>query len=183
MENPVEEIAKVVEILAGAASPDTQAAAFERYFTPDASFSHPICRVSSSPQSRTYILGIYQWYRIMSPALEIHVNHVTYDRDLDMLILDATQKFKIRLNPFGAMPANLIVRLHLKRGTDGRYRIKQQEDFYHPDAFIAMLMPPLVPIVKLALGFGALSSNFNARIGQTLGFWKPKKYVEMQGLR
>lgn len=172
MEYPASEIPQVVELLCAATSADVQAAAFERYFTPDAAFSHPIVRVSSSPKSRNYVLGIYQWYRIMSPNLKIHVNHVTYDKDLEMLILDATQEFHIRFNPFGPMPANLVVRLHLRKGEDGKYRIKQQEDFYHPDAFVAMLLPPLVPFVKLALGFGTFSSNLNARIGQTLGLWR-----------
>lgn len=65
-------------------SPAEQKHALETYFTPDAAFQHPFCRVSgfsdiSVPvvgmiNSRWVILMIYRWYKIISPsiALEVH---------------------------------------------------------------------------------------------------------------
>lgn len=47
-----------------------------RYFMDYASFNHPICCVPSYPNSRQEILGVFQWYRIISPYLTIKVNSV-----------------------------------------------------------------------------------------------------------
>ena len=47
-----------------------------RYFMDYASFNHPICCVPSHPNSREEILGVFQWYRIISPYLTIKVNSV-----------------------------------------------------------------------------------------------------------
>jgi len=47
-----------------------------RYFMDYASFNHPICCVPSHPNSREEILGIFQWYRILSPCLTTKVNSV-----------------------------------------------------------------------------------------------------------
>lgn len=59
MQDPTREIAGIVTILA--TSPlDVQKATIEKYFTPDAGFSHPICAVKRGPDSRQNVIGIYQ---------------------------------------------------------------------------------------------------------------------------
>jgi hypothetical protein len=76
MENPEEEIAAVVYMFCSSDDPDTQKQAIYDYFTPDAGFRHPLCSVAPGPNSRENVLGIYQWYRVMSPKLEIDVDEV-----------------------------------------------------------------------------------------------------------
>lgn len=66
-------------------SPSEQHDAVTRYFTPSASFIHPFCRVPSfsdipvpfsgglSLNSRTLILAIYKWYKILSPRIDVEI--------------------------------------------------------------------------------------------------------------
>ncbi|KAJ7810863.1 hypothetical protein B0H14DRAFT_2607026 [Mycena olivaceomarginata] len=74
MQNPVSEIGAVVSLLTAATAPEIQKSAFLKYITPDAGFRHPICNVTPGPGSRERVLGIFQWYRIMSPHIDITVN-------------------------------------------------------------------------------------------------------------
>ena len=92
MEDPAAEITQVIHLLTQS-PPSLQKLALERYFTRDASFTHPLCRTGSfafDPQfslgplgpaskytcSRWFILCIYRWYKIMSPRIELGADSV-----------------------------------------------------------------------------------------------------------
>ncbi|KAH9869223.1 hypothetical protein IAQ61_006428 [Plenodomus lingam] len=75
MDDPVAEIPHVIHLLTQS-PPSTQHNAIERYFTPNASFTHPFVRTGSWSHSRVMIAGIYRWYKIMSPRIEIGVDSV-----------------------------------------------------------------------------------------------------------
>jgi hypothetical protein len=78
-----QEIASVIDTLTKG-SPQQQEDALNTYFLPNASFIHPFCRVPSFSQgsiplakdldSRWLILGIYRWYRILSPRIDLTVD-------------------------------------------------------------------------------------------------------------
>jgi hypothetical protein len=68
MEDPVEEIGFLVSRLITAPTPNTLRAEVERYFLPTAGFRHPLCLLNRGPQSREALLGIYDWYRALSPG-------------------------------------------------------------------------------------------------------------------
>ncbi|KAI0051319.1 hypothetical protein FA95DRAFT_1587260 [Auriscalpium vulgare] len=177
MQNPAEDIEKVVQLLTTSASPDIQKAAVQKYFTSDAAFHHPVVTVASAPASRESILGIFQWYRIISPHIDLTVNSVSYDEAQSTVYLDITQKFHMRLSPFGPAPARLITLLRLRQ-EGGLHYIELQEDFYHPDQFLALLLPPLTLPIRLAMRAGAVVSNLAARTTQVaLGVWLPRSGV------
>ena len=44
------------------------------------------------------------------------------------------------------------------------YVISEHEDFYHPDALMAMFVPPLAPFVRWALGVGAAACRVGAGV-------------------
>ncbi|PBL00218.1 hypothetical protein ARMGADRAFT_368641 [Armillaria gallica] len=132
MQRPAHEISAVVSLITTAVTPEIQQAGIQRYFTPDAGFRHPLCAVSPGPGSRERVLGIYQWYRVMSPKLEPEVKSVVYDKEQGILILEVVQSFHFRLSPFKPAPSRLVVRLTLKE-VDRLYYIAFEEDFYHPD--------------------------------------------------
>lgn len=75
MENPVQDVRAVVHNLTQG-SPSQQEDAINRYFTPDASFTHPFCRTGSFEGSRHLVHRIYRWYKIMSPKIELQVNSI-----------------------------------------------------------------------------------------------------------
>ncbi len=72
-------------------------------------FRHPLCAVYRAPHSRDAMLAILQWYRILSPVLSVHVNHVTYDAEKNSAYLDITQVFHIRWSPFKPAPARYVL--------------------------------------------------------------------------
>lgn len=79
MDNPVKEISLAINLCAGASSADRQVSAFHKYFTPDASFLHPLCYVPARPDSRKRVIGIYLFYRAMVPETHFNVKHVAFD--------------------------------------------------------------------------------------------------------
>ncbi|TFK51538.1 hypothetical protein OE88DRAFT_1680384 [Heliocybe sulcata] len=173
MENPAEEIKQVIQLLCTAASPDIQKATVERYFCIDAGFRHPLCTVTSGYRSRDEILGIYQWYRILSPKVSITTTSVMYDADQARIIADSTQLFHIRWNILPPAPARLITHIQL-REIDGKHYISLQEDWYHPDDFMNLLVPLITPLIRAGLRAGTVSSNVLASIFQVVfGWWRP----------
>ncbi|KAI0260378.1 hypothetical protein BC834DRAFT_549278 [Gloeopeniophorella convolvens] len=174
MNNPEKEIEKVVQRLTTSATPDDQRSAFQRYFTSDAGFRHPLCSVEPAHNSRDAVLAIFQWYRIMSPRIDLSVDDITYDAAKQQLFLNISQVFHIRFSPFPPAKTRLLTRLTL-REEGGRYYIVFQEDFYHPDDFQALLTPPLVWPTSLVLRVGGFVSGIFARIAQAaFGEWRPR---------
>ncbi|KAH7914893.1 hypothetical protein BJ138DRAFT_1142854 [Hygrophoropsis aurantiaca] len=165
MQNPRLEISSIIHTLTSTSSAQTLNQTIMRYFTPDAWFLHPLCQATS----RDKIIGVYEWYRIMSPQTRGEVLSVVYDPDIDVLVVEVIQYFHIRFNPFKAAPARLNIRLTL-RENDGLHYIVQQEDFYHPTDIAALTLPPLIPLVTFLLGLGTLFSNINAWVFRAVGF-------------
>ncbi|KAI0773177.1 hypothetical protein BD413DRAFT_539885 [Trametes elegans] len=177
MENPAEEIVNVATLVTAAINPEIQKAAVLKYYAQDVSFRHPFCAVEAGPNSRAAMLAILQWYRVLSPVLSVRANSVTYDKEKHSVFLDVTQTFHIRWSPLKPAPARLIVHLTLRpepEPTDPSktiYVIASQEDFYHPDDLAALLVPPLIPVVRGALHAATLACKVYARAFGVLGYW------------
>jgi hypothetical protein len=73
MQNPKAEITAIVTTLTSTKSNSELTDTISRYFTPDVQFVHPICVADS----RAELLGIYQWYRIMSPRTKCNVENIS----------------------------------------------------------------------------------------------------------
>ncbi|KIY73359.1 hypothetical protein CYLTODRAFT_439917 [Cylindrobasidium torrendii FP15055 ss-10] len=169
MQNPAAEISDVFHKLTMASTQEIQLNTIKTYFTPDAGFKHPLCKVQQGENSRENLLGIYQWYRIMSPKIIGEVKSVIYDASLDVIILEVVQTFHIFLSPFKPAKSRLNVRLTLQ-DIGGLHYISLQEDYYHPEDLIALVLPPLIPIVSLILIIAAYISNIGAAVGHSVGF-------------
>ncbi|KAH9989289.1 hypothetical protein BJV77DRAFT_948673 [Russula vinacea] len=194
MENPQVDIERVVKILVKAASPDIQQAAIRKYFTSNAGFRHPMYSVMPAHNSREGIIAIYQWYRILSGNIELSVDNIStltplspciapkanrastaYDAEKSILFLDMTQEFHVRCSPFSPPRTRLLTRLTLHK-EGGRYYISYQEDFFHPDEFIGLIVPPLSKPVGLLLRFGGFTCGLTARLAQAaFGIWSPRR--------
>lgn len=144
-----------------------------QYMTPDVAFWHPVCAVERGPNSRKTVLGIYQWYRVLSPHIDLRVNSVVWDPEHDYMFLDIAQWFKLFWLPIKPAPSRLCVRLTLRREEDGLYYIAKQEDFYHTDDFMTLILPPIVPFIRMILLITGLMSSLCASFAQFLGFWQP----------
>lgn len=71
----VAEVPTVISLLTQS-PPSLQEKTIERFFVPSAAFVHPLCRIGSFKGSRWVILKIYQWYKILSPRIELEVHSV-----------------------------------------------------------------------------------------------------------
>ncbi|KAK7683048.1 hypothetical protein QCA50_013720 [Cerrena zonata] len=177
MEDPAREIEHVIQSLTATSDPDVQKEAVERFYAPNAEFRHPLCTVPSSPTSRDALLGIFQWYRVMSPTIKLETRSVTYDSQKDELFVECVQEFHIRFSPFHPAPSRLLVHLKLKRSdtNPSLHVITYHEDFYHPEDLTALILPPLVPIIRGMLLIGTIASNINSRIGAFFGLWTTRE--------
>ena len=75
MDDPVQDVGPMIHKLTQG-SPKEQKDTINAYFTPNASFTHPFCRTGSFEGSRYLIHAIYQWYKILSPRIELDVKSV-----------------------------------------------------------------------------------------------------------
>ncbi|CAG7853564.1 SubName: Full=Uncharacterized protein {ECO:0000313/EMBL:CCA70802.1} [Serendipita indica DSM 11827] len=67
----------------------------------------------------------------------------------------------------------LITRIKMEE-RDGLHHIVLQEDFYHPEDFAALIIPPLKPLVSLALRMSSIACSVGAFGAQMIGFWRPE---------
>ncbi|KAF8906970.1 hypothetical protein CPB84DRAFT_1704369 [Gymnopilus junonius] len=172
MEDPAKEIISVAYQLTATESPDVQKAAVERYMTPDVGFKHPVCSVNPGPNSRESVLGIYQWYRVLSPHIDIGIESVVWDPKQNVLYVEGVQWFKLFFLPIKPAPARLVIRLTLRKKS-GLYYISQQEDFYHTEDFAALLLPMSAPFVRFGLTVAGVISNLLAQTANIFGYWRP----------
>ncbi|KAL3434526.1 hypothetical protein BDV09DRAFT_169640 [Aspergillus tetrazonus] len=150
MEDPVAEISTVVHLLTQS-PPSVQEETIDRFFTRDAEFIHPFCRIWKYNGSRWGVKKIYQWYKIMSPHIDLEVRSIAYDKDKLKLYLSMHQVFSIWIVPFHTAPVTLVTVLDLATDPgDGRqesaggkkqYYIRKQEDFYQTSEFIKFVVP------------------------------------------
>lgn len=123
MEHPTRDIVSVIHTLTQAI-PSKQKAAVQKYFTPDASFTHPFCATGSWDvelfghqfTSRWAMLLIYQWYKILSPEIDLEVENVTFNSDKLVLYVDIHQHFKLFLVPSYDANVRLTTVLNLAEG-------------------------------------------------------------------
>ncbi|EED19060.1 conserved hypothetical protein [Talaromyces stipitatus ATCC 10500] len=167
MEDPVREIRTVIKLLTQS-PPKLQASTIEKFFTPNASFSHPFCRTWSFNGSRWLIQAIYRFYKIMSPRIDLEVRSVAFDQDNLKLYVTISQIFSIFIIPFYLAPVTLTTVLTLTtdpneyrgyldfersghddqsseetrvNGETTKYWISSQEDLYQTTEFVKFFLP------------------------------------------
>ncbi|KAL2817497.1 hypothetical protein BDW59DRAFT_152557 [Aspergillus cavernicola] len=157
MENPVAEAPNVIRLLTQS-SPSLQEETIDQFFTTNAEFVHPFCRIWSYSGSRWGVKKIYQWYKIMSPHIDLEIRSVAYDKQNLKLYVTIFQIFSIWLIPFYSAPVTLTTVLDLttdqnpgaRKGTVSSpgvvekkryYYIQKQEDLYQPSEFIKFVLP------------------------------------------
>lgn len=125
MENPTKEISNIIHTLTQA-TPSRQRDALERYFTPDAAFIHPFCRTGSGRlvlfghnfNSRWLILQIYQWYKLISPNIQLKVLSTALDEENLLLYVTIRQQFRLWFVPFYEADVKLTTVLQLAEGDE-----------------------------------------------------------------
>ncbi|KAJ5606638.1 hypothetical protein N7510_009419 [Penicillium lagena] len=150
MEAPATEISTVIRLLTQS-PPSLQEKTINRFFTRNASFVHPFCRVPSFEGSRWFVGKIFQWYKILSPRIEIEVHSIAFDEDHLKLYVNMSQIFSIWIVPFHVSPVTLTTVLdlttdatHSDAPTNGNhtlYYIKKQEDLYQTSEFVKFVVP------------------------------------------
>jgi hypothetical protein len=75
MDDPVREISRIIHTLTQG-TPEEQTEALQKYYAPNASFTHPFCRTGSFDGSRNVIGFIYKWYKILSPKIELEIKSI-----------------------------------------------------------------------------------------------------------
>ncbi|EGU82438.1 hypothetical protein FOPG_04188 [Fusarium oxysporum f. sp. conglutinans race 2 54008] len=174
MEHPVREIGGVIKSLTQG-SPDVQESTLREYFLPNASFSHPYCRVPSISkgqiplagglESIQLILAIYRWYRTLSPHIDLKVDSAAFDQKSGLLYVSIRQTFALWFIPLYKAPVKLVSVLQLTqlspesssedegsmdrkpRRQNPRYYIASQEDLYPVNDCIQFLCPGLGPFL------------------------------------
>jgi hypothetical protein len=135
MNDPVAEIPTAINLCAGAGDADSQVSAFHKYFTPDASFLHPLCYVPSRPHSLQRVIGIFLFYRGVIPHARFDIQAVAFDARSGKLFVQLLQSPWIRgwswifcgWRP--VVPIHII--FHLRR-VNGKWYIDEEENTVQP---------------------------------------------------
>ncbi|KAG1761422.1 hypothetical protein EDD22DRAFT_761258, partial [Suillus occidentalis] len=149
MQNPQRDLPVVLTALATSRNPADLRTAVKKFYTHDASLHHPLRIVEHGPNSRQKILGMYEWHRIISPDTTTSVNAYMIGKH-HVLVAEVTQYFHVRISPFKAAPSRYIIRVALQE-RDKEFYIYSQEEFLHPMDLMNSVLPPLAPLVRLAL--------------------------------
>ncbi|OAA56196.1 flavin-binding monooxygenase-like protein [Niveomyces insectorum RCEF 264] len=141
MENPAKEIKGVILSLCTSSQAE-QEAAISKYFLPNASFVHPLCRVPSFSKSalqqhlprplghatdvagirldsRRLICSIFRWYKILSPHIVLGVDSVAWDKTRNILYVGLHQRFAVWFIPLYAANVRLVTEIKLVPVIDG----------------------------------------------------------------
>ncbi|GAA6012543.1 hypothetical protein JCM10207_009035 [Rhodosporidiobolus poonsookiae] len=140
MENPSQDIRRVVRELAEPASAEAMLAAVDKYFTPDAQIVYPVFN-SPKASGREGVKAGYKMLRVLSYGnkIEFHAvafDQVTVEKGLERMkgFLDFTEHLKVRFfpvpdsyNPW--FHFRFITRIDLvKNPSDGKWYVEKQED-------------------------------------------------------
>ncbi|KAH7125822.1 hypothetical protein EDB81DRAFT_201275 [Dactylonectria macrodidyma] len=201
MESPALEIEGVIRALTQG-SPEEQKATLSRYFLSNSSFSHPFCYVPSFSKgsipfakqidSLWVVSAIYQWYRTLSPRIDLRFESVAFDQSRGILYVSLRQNFVVWFIPFYSAPVRLVSVLHLAQRIpswpeqkdvttadqnngllDNRgskkpiYYISCQEDLYPVSDCIRFVLPGFGPYLWLSW---QLFSTFLCAMGSILFF-------------
>ncbi|KAN0105071.1 hypothetical protein V8E51_010816 [Hyaloscypha variabilis] len=159
MDHPKRQISHVIHLLTEG-SPADQKDALDAYFLPDASFTHPLCRVPSFSHislplfgeinSRWVIWMIYRWYKILSPRIVLHVECDEFNQKSSILFVDIHQIFSLFFVPFYKSNVHLTTKLQLvHHANDGKYYIQSQEDLYQLNEVVKFFWPGGATIIWL----------------------------------
>ena len=160
MDNPLQDIGRVIHELTQG-TPAEQQKALETYYTTDAAFIHPFCRVNHGQHSRGQILSIFRWYKILSPQIELDIQSAgeaccrdggllaiilitvtAYDDIKQILYITIHQVFTVWLF-FGLHHADVVLTTKLQLDKrDKKYYITSQNDLYQTDEFIKFISLP-----------------------------------------
>lgn len=159
MEHPVKEIPHVIHLLCEG-SPLEQQKTLETFFSPSASFLHPICRVPSFSHfsipligeinSRWVIWMIYRWYKLLSPQIILNVHSAVLDQKTATLYVSISQVFHLFFLPhwFWKPEISLVSVLKLSHDIEtNKYLIEDQQDLYQSNEFVKFVGPVLNLIV------------------------------------
>ncbi|KAG2129582.1 hypothetical protein DEU56DRAFT_816851, partial [Suillus clintonianus] len=163
MENPQRDLPGALSALTTSRKPSDLREAVDKFYTQDASLHHPFRIVEHGKNSSQKILGVFEWCRIVSPDTTIEVNSVLYDKKNQVVVAEVTQNFRPRISPFKAAPSRYIIRLKLQE-RDRLLYIYSQEDFLHPMDLMNSILPPLTPLVRLALVFFAFMTAMCSKV-------------------
>lgn len=125
MEHPLEEISDIIHTLTQA-TPSKQKNAVDQYFTPTANFIHPFCMTGSwdfkalgyNFTSRWAILQVYQWYKLISPQIDLEVLSTAYDEQQLLLYVTIRQQFRLWMVPSYEADVKLTTVLQLAEGDE-----------------------------------------------------------------
>ncbi|KAF7959357.1 hypothetical protein EAE96_000977 [Botrytis aclada] len=167
MDDPKSQIAAIIHTLCSGA-PSAQQEALEEYFTPDASFSHPLCSVPSFSSVQLPVLGeansrwvlgcVYKWYKVLSPRVVVGVDEVEYNPETKTLFLQLHQQFHLFFLPFFYPTVYLTTILYLaptkdssennSSASENKHLIKHQEDLYQSAELVKFFWPGGTQIIS-----------------------------------
>ncbi|KAK3186674.1 hypothetical protein K4F52_004420 [Lecanicillium sp. MT-2017a] len=173
MDDPANQIEGVIKTLT-TGNAQEQEDALDKYFLPDAAFIHPYCYVPrfskvaipfiGTINSLWVLLGIYRWYRTMSPRIDISIDSTAFDEKSGLLYVTIRQRFSVWAIPFYSVAVKLVTVLELVKQTTRdtrpgaespeleaedasggpakeRYFIASQEDLYQMNEALHFIMP------------------------------------------
>ncbi|GAA98701.1 uncharacterized protein L969DRAFT_91377 [Mixia osmundae IAM 14324] len=172
MDDPAREVSSVIESLLAAPSPDRLNETLQQYYTSDAAFEHPLCRVASRPQSIKAIANIYLWYHTIADVVKTDVKSVAFDEANSRLYLDVTRIVNLRITPFKPVRLRLIIVLNLAKGRDGKLRIRKQEDLYQPESLALFGLPGSSSLVLILKHTATFACNVAVQLARTVGMFR-----------
>ncbi|KAH9810976.1 hypothetical protein DFH28DRAFT_1063814 [Melampsora americana] len=133
MDNPIAEIKDVVRSITEPYEASTIAKNVEKYFTRDAYILHPAFNQPHTSNGRDDLVGIYKMLRVLTIDNKIEFHAVMFNEDMTQGTIELTEYVTMRWSPISRYFSrrnrlHFLVRIDLRKCSDGKYRIWRQHD-------------------------------------------------------
>nr|CAG8443060.1 6200_t:CDS:2 [Entrophospora candida]CAG8452627.1 10362_t:CDS:2 [Entrophospora candida] len=141
MDSPIDKIPEIIKIIIGSKENNKLCAEeIKKYYRDDVEYKHFLTYIHSSHNSRERLIALNKFNKgyIWSDCEIIH--DIWFNDDSLKAIIDVTQIAKRGIWFWFNYSTRLLIKLDLSYDTNGKYVIRKQEVFIHPEELAAVGM-------------------------------------------
>ncbi|KAG0144509.1 hypothetical protein CROQUDRAFT_47220, partial [Cronartium quercuum f. sp. fusiforme G11] len=121
-------------------SPRVIAENIDKLFTHDAVLLHPYLNLTRISCGRNMMKGLYTWLRVILDNNKVEFHTIMFNEDQTQAFIELTQEANFRfmgktltLKKIPKFRMRFLVTIHMRKESDGKYRIFRQEDNFPTD--------------------------------------------------
>ncbi|KAK9767053.1 hypothetical protein K7432_003407 [Basidiobolus ranarum] len=170
MEDPIKELPLVIRNALGTVKSQIQRETLEMIFIDESEFVHPLIHILPGPGSKERVIQAYRFWKGCTWEDIPEIQEVWFDPGLCKAMMKLTQTVRPIHMPLIQSEIRLTVLLDFEK-SQGKYRIKKQEDFIPFEDLLNLFLPGSRFVLERVKRLGSYAG---AALGVTMnliGWW------------